>query len=121
MPLTFRERYCGHWNIPDEQFENHILDRVLYPPARWLRGLLKFLPGYFSPDREFIRSLGLIRSRRLFQAEAGEFHTDPANRLLMRRWLRLRVSAGRMRHAMDECWGDGSPCFEPVSADQSRR
>jgi hypothetical protein len=106
MQPTFRERYCRRWELPSEQFEAHLFDRALYPPARWLRALLLWIwPDYFSADREFMRCVGDIRSRRFFHAEAGEFHTDASNGRFLRRWLRLRVSAERTRRLMEECWG----------------
>ncbi|MBA3849956.1 MAG: hypothetical protein C0502_08160 [Opitutus sp.] len=106
MSPTFRERYCRHWAIPLEQFEPHALARALYPQARLVRGLLRLRAGYFTADCEFLRSVGDIRSRRLFPAEAADFHYVPQNRDLCRRWLRLRVSAERTRQLMEECWGD---------------
>jgi hypothetical protein len=76
----------------------------------WLRA------DYFSPDREFLRCVGDIRSRRFFHAEAGEFHADSVNHSMLRRWLRLRVSAERTRVIMEECWGaDTRAPVEPVS------
>lgn len=105
MPLTFRERYCEYWSISSEQFEDHVLLRALYPHARVLRRLLALRSDYFSPDHEFIRSVALLRSRRLFHGEVGEYHADPANHVFGRRWLRLRLSTDRVRHLMEECWG----------------
>lgn len=105
MQLTFRERYCDYWSISSEQFEEHLLLRALYPHARGLHRLLAMCPDYFYPDHEFIRSVALLRSRRLFHGEVGEYHADPANHGFLRRWLRLRLSTDRVRHLMEECWG----------------
>lgn len=61
-------------------------------------------PDFFAADREFIRGIADMRSRRGFQAEAAEFHTHSDNRSFSRRWLRVRVSAERARLWMEECW-----------------
>lgn len=119
MPPTFRERYAQRWAISPDDFEHHLLPRALYIHARWTRAALLWIwPDYFAADREFIRCIGDIRSRRFFHAEAGEFHNDPSNHSLLRRWLRLRVSAERTRLAMEECWGtaDSHAPVDPVSA-----
>ena len=105
MSQTFRERYSAFHKIPVEQFEEHLLPRALYWHARMFRGFLGLVPGYFVADRDFIRSVGDLRSRRFFHAEAGEFHTSEGNRGILRRVLRLRVSADRARKFMEECWG----------------
>lgn len=105
MQPTFRERYCQSLGLPTEAFEAHLFRRGLYLHARPFAGLLSLIPDYFSADHEFIRSVGGIRSRRFFHAEAGEYHMDGGNRGLLRRFLRLRVSAERVRLAMEEHWG----------------
>lgn len=106
MQLTFRDRYCEHWKIPPERFEEHLLARTLYPHARVMRRLLAALwPDYFYADQEFVRSVALLRSRRLFHGEVGEYHADPANHYFLRRWLRVRLSTDRVWRSMEECWG----------------
>jgi hypothetical protein len=105
MQPTFRERYCQSCGLALEQFDEHLLRRGLYLHARPLAGLLGLIPDYFIADHEFIRSVGDLRTRRYFHAEAGEYHTHTANRGFLRRWLRLRVSAERVRRAMEEHWG----------------
>lgn len=118
MPQSFRERYCAFHAVPLEEFEEHLLLRSLYFHARMIRTFLNFFPGYFVPDRDFIRSVGDLRSRRFFHAEAGEYHTSEGNRGFMRRILRLRVSADRTRHLMEECWTESetaAPIEKPAS------
>ncbi|HLP24768.1 MAG TPA: hypothetical protein VK477_03750 [Acidobacteriota bacterium] len=114
MALSFRERYCALHQIPLTEFEEHLLPGALYFHARWLRGLLKMLPDYFAADREFLRSVGDLRSRRFFHAEAGEYHTATACRGFLHRFLRLRVSAERVRLIMEKTWGvlDSNPPVE---------
>lgn len=119
MQPTFRERYCQRWAIPLEQFEEHLFHRSLYWHARVVRKLAAWIwPDHFSSDREFLRCVGDIRSRRFFHAEAVEFHGDGRNHIFLRRWLRLRVSAERTRRAMEECWGsaDSTAPVPSVSA-----
>lgn len=115
MHPTFRERYCRSYGLANEEFEQHIFRRGLYPHAALLRWLLGAIPEYFAADREFIRSVGDIRSRRFFHAEAGEYQMHLANRGFLRRWLRLRVSAERVRRCMEQHWGDENSAA-PVQA-----
>ena len=105
MALSFRERYCAIHRVAATDFEEHLLPRVLYFHARPFRALLATLPDYFAADREFLRSVGDLRSRRFFHAEAGEYHTSATCRGVLHRWLRLRVSAERVRQIMEETWG----------------
>lgn len=117
MAPTFRERYCQRWSISFDKFEQHLLPRVLYLHARPLHRVLALGPGHFATDREFLRNVGDIRSRRLFHAEAAEFHDALQNQGVLRRWLRLRVSAERTRRLMEECWGraESAAPSSPVS------
>lgn len=105
MALSFRERYCAIHRIAPAAFEEHLLPAALYFHARPLRGLLETLPDYFAADREFLRSVGDLRSRRFFHAEAGEYHTATTCRGFLHRFLRLRVSAERVRQIMEATWG----------------
>ncbi len=110
MAPTLRERYCAHWQISPDAYEEHLFRRSLYFHARGLRGIFQLVsPGYFAADREFIRAIGDLRSRRGFHSEAAEFHAAGANRALGRRWLRFRVSAERPRLWMEECWRSLEP------------
>ena len=104
IPPTFRERYCRQWELRPDEFEEHAFRRGLYPHARVLRPLLGMIDGYFGPDREFIQTVANLRSRRLFHAEAAEYHALSDRRRVLRRWLRLRVSAERTRVLMEACW-----------------
>lgn len=118
MALTFRERYCSIHQIAPDDFEEHLLPQALYLHARMFRSLLAMLPDYFSADREFLRSVGDLRSRRFFHAEAGEYHTATACRGFLHRFLRLRVSAERVRQIMEKTWGslDSNPPLEKPTA-----
>jgi hypothetical protein len=104
IPPTLRERYCRRWDLRPDEFEEHLFRRGLYLHARVARPVLDLLEGYFGPDREFIRAVGNLRSRRLFHGEAAEYHALSDRRRVLRRWLRLRVSAERTRLLMEACW-----------------
>ena len=119
MQPTFRERFCQRHGLPLHDFESRVFSETLYLPARPVVSLLRWIqPDFFSSDLEFIRSVGDIRSRRYFHAEAGEFHTHPSNRGILRRWLRLRVSAERVRRLMEAHWGESesAPAHEGVNS-----
>lgn len=105
MQPTFRERYCQSHGLPAQEFDAHLFRHGLYFHARPFARLLALIPDYFSADHEFIRSVGDIRSRRFFHAEAGEYHMDGTNRGILRRFFRLRVSAERVRREMEAHWG----------------
>jgi hypothetical protein len=104
IPPTFRERYCRQCDLRPDEFEEHLFRRALYPHARLLRPVLELMDGFFGPDREFLRGVGDLRSRRLFHGEAAEYHAQSDRRRVLRRWLRLRVSAERTRVLMEACW-----------------
>lgn len=116
MGLTFRERYCSIHRIDPSGFERHLLARALYSHAALLRSVLAALPDYLAADIEFLRCVGDIRSRRFFHAEAGEFHAHAANRRICRRFLRLRVSAERVRRIMEETWRATGESNPPVAS-----
>ena len=95
--MTFSEKFCAQRELAPEEFEAAVLRLSLHSPARVLRPLLALLPDYFSADRDFVRSVGRIRRRADFEAEASDFAHDPANRGVLRQRLRLRVSTRRLR------------------------
>ena len=99
---TFRELYCEQHALPSERFEDVLTARAWYPhalPWRWLTGLV--YREYYSPDREFVRAVGDLKSRRHFANEATDFHLHRDNRAFARRVLKARVSAERLRRIFD--------------------
>jgi len=94
---TFREIYCERHGIAQDKFERVLVWRSLHWPARPLFWLGRFYRDYYSPDFEFVRSVGELRSRRGFRNEAAEFHYHPQNRGLLRTLFRLRVSSRRLQ------------------------
>lgn len=105
MNPTFSETYCARHGVDAAEFERRLFREGLYPHARWVLGLLRLAGSdYFSPDREFIRAVGQLRSRRMLRAEIDEFHTHPRNRGFCRIALRLRVSTTRVRRLVEADW-----------------
>jgi len=99
---TFRELYCEQHGLPSERFEEVLTARAWYPHAqgwRWLMSLVN--REYYSTDREFVRAVGDLRSRRHFMNEASDFHLHRDNRAFPRRVLKARVSAERLRRIFD--------------------
>jgi hypothetical protein len=103
---SFRELYCERHGLPAERFEDALTARAWYPHARLVRGLMRLAyPKFLEPDREFVRAVGDLRTRRLFTNEAADFHMHRANRNFVRRVLKARVSAERLRRVFDEVMG----------------
>lgn len=104
---TFQERFCRHHGLAKADYTRAVLLRSLYPHARLLRPVLLWLnPDYFGPDLDFVRSVGLMRSRRDYAGEAADFHHADVTRDFLRGPLRLRVSAERLRRIVDATWGE---------------
>jgi hypothetical protein len=99
---TFAQKFCRHFGVPTERFDEEVLRRTLYPHARWVRRLGS--RDLLSVDRSFVLSVGRLTRRRDFAGEAGEFGQEPCNRRFWRRWGRFRVSVGRMRELFDRVW-----------------
>jgi hypothetical protein len=99
---TFRELYCEQHALQTERFVDVLTARAWYPHARPVRWLMQLVaPGYCAPDRDFVRSVGVLKSRRIFVDEAADFHLQPDNRRFVRRVCKARVSAERLRHIFD--------------------
>lgn len=104
MHPTFRERYCELYKLEPAKFEQHVFYRTLYWhtwPVVWL---LFLVPDFFLADREFIRGVGDMRSRRQFHAESSDFQSHRSNRTILRSWLRFRVSTKRVRDLVMRVW-----------------
>ena len=107
MAETFKEKVCGHFDIPPERYGETVLRLTLYPHARWLR-LFK-ASEWLAPDRNFVAEVGQLTRWRGFSEIAWDFQRAPQNRLFGRRALRLRVSVSRMRVLFSEVWGESIP------------
>lgn len=105
---SFAERYCAKHGLANWEFVESVLGHSLYVQARILKPILRLIPGYFKADREFIASVGRIKRLRDFDMEAFAYASDPDNRGLFRRALKLRVSAGRLNGLVWSTMRDGS-------------
>lgn len=105
LPACFYESFCQRHQVAYQDYEEEMLARCLYPHARALRGLIEvFAPGYFMPDVDFMRGVGVLRHRKEFRYEVEDFVSKHSRARLWRRVLRLRVSVDRVRAELDACW-----------------
>ncbi|MFI5065471.1 MAG: hypothetical protein ACHP9Z_16055 [Streptosporangiales bacterium] len=82
--------------MPD--FERTLFRRCLYRRVRPFHRILSWCHrDYFSADFELVRQAGAARSLREFDVEATHFGLHHRNLGFLRRVLRLRLSAGRLR------------------------
>jgi len=99
----FRELYCEHHGLNIEQYPEHILRQSLYPHARGLAHVLRFVlilfyPHYFRADFEFLHDIGCMKHYRDFNQSARIYNFHPSNhRNVLRRFLKLRLSTKRIR------------------------
>lgn len=104
---TFAEFYCEHHRVPSDQFESHLLQRCLYPQARWLKNLLSALDAdYFAPDLELIRATAQLTRPGGFAAEVAEYNYHSGNSGRLRREWKLRLSVTRLRAIVLELLGE---------------
>ncbi len=95
---TFAELYCETQGIAPERYTDVVLSRCLYPHARLVAPLVRFLwPNYFAADLDFVRSVGRLRRFREFSYEVEEFAHHPANRGFWRLSANVRVSSRALR------------------------
>ena len=98
MNKTLAESFCEKHRVPTARFEQAMLNRCLYPPARLLQKLLLLIDAdYFEPDLELIRSTGQLTRANGLAAEVAEFNYHPANSGRLRREWKLRVSVTRLQ------------------------
>jgi len=98
---TFQSLCCEYFKCAPDQYEQRALRRFLYPHARLLVPLLRFLtPDLFSPDLKFIRRIGGASDLRDATNDVVDFnHLNSNGSGFWRTGLRLRVSgrkAGRL-------------------------
>lgn len=106
-PKTFAQLYCEQNRLPREKFEQTLIFRTLHPQARALRRLLQLVPGdYFGADLEFVRQVGQLTRPADFSWEVADFHAHPANRRVLRRRLKLRLSIARLRRVVIQTFKD---------------
>ena len=79
-----------------------MLQRTLYPRARWRRGLVS--REACGVDRGFVASVGRLTRRADFFGEVREFRGGDRNQTFWRGALRLRISTDRMQALFREVW-----------------
>jgi hypothetical protein len=105
--VTFAEKFCAKHCLPLEKYEKIVLSRSLYPAARLLRPVLVLKANYFAADHEFVLRVGRLMRLGGFEAEVQDFLYDPNNRGFLRRVLKLRVSARRLRRVVRDLTEQG--------------
>jgi hypothetical protein len=94
---TFAERFCKFYGVQPDDYARTVFRLTAYRGARILAPLLRLLnPDYFACDYSFIRNVGALQRPEDLIDEIRYYFWHPWNRGLLRRTLRLRVSAGRM-------------------------
>lgn len=98
---NFRNRYCAHHGVRDDEFESFLLPRSLYPQARLLGPLARLLRADpFSVDRVTLQQVGRCREPRQWLEEVHDFRHLAENRTFVRRVLRLRLSISRLHREL---------------------
>ena len=104
---SFQEKFCDHYGVPAELYEETVLRLTLYAHARWM--IRWPARDFLAADRSFVAGVGRLTRWRDFDREAQEFQQDPRNRVFYRRTLCLRVSVDRMRVLFSEVWDGAVP------------
>lgn len=100
---TFAERFCEDHGLSSEEYAPVVLNRCLYPHARFCRWLVAlFKRRHFEADYDFVHDAGRLMRFRDFDLAVDEFLYHPGNCGLARRVLRLRVSSQRLRRLVRE-------------------
>ena len=102
MGQTFAELFCLKRKLPIEQYNKAMLRCCLYRRALIFKPLLTLVsPRYFDPDTELISRVGSLAELDALHNEIVAFKNHPANRRILRRFLHLRISAGRLKDVFD--------------------
>lgn len=100
---SFGALYCASRKIGAEKYETSVLAETLYPHARLLTPVLRFVwPRHFTADYDFVQSVARLERFRDFFNEAEDFSHHPDNVGFSRVTLNLRVSSRRMRRLVRE-------------------
>lgn len=126
---TFAAKFCERYGMVPAAFENEVLSRCLYPMGKFVFWLRRKSPNAFRPDRDFIRGVGKISRAHEHRDEVWAFTCDPENRRFTRRYLKCRVSAGKvyalMRSVLEPAKPvakiDSSAPFTPAVTDEEKR
>jgi hypothetical protein len=120
--IPFSEAYCRRHHLSLDRFEHAVLARALYPHARILAPLIRFMkPDHFAADLDLVRGTGQLRRLRDFGVEATDFahHPAPANIGSLRHVLRLRASTQRLRRLVQETLHESTNRPAPVGGTEA--
>lgn len=108
MPArTFADLYCARHGLTRQSYHAHVFRRALFPHARLLAGLVKlFRRMHFLPDHEFVEETAYLTGVADFSQPLGSFLEHPANRSVLRRTFRLRLSARRLLRLVRETFAE---------------
>jgi hypothetical protein len=96
-PRTFAEIYCEREGLAPGEWPGVLFRRTLYPHARVLARIIRLVNRrHFLADHEFVEDVGHLRNLSDFTLVLGSYLEHPSNWGLLRRRLRVRVSARRM-------------------------
>jgi hypothetical protein len=98
--VTFRERFCQKYKIPDDKYERVAMRHALYPHARLVWWLVTLDSQFDTADIEFIRCIGRTARLREYENEALDYRQHPRNDGFLRKRLKLRVSVARFRRVV---------------------
>lgn len=115
MP-TFQELYCAKNQCTPEQFHKRVFHHCLYPHARPIAPLIRFLSyDFFAADRTLLLSVADAVSMRRVREEVRDYFWDSNNRGWMREALRIRVSGQRLKDLAREYLPESTsvPPFPP--------
>jgi len=103
---NFAVQFCQKRNLAPERFVERVLAEALYPHAHILYVILvRMHPDFGAADLDFINGVGRLWRLEDFWAEAEDFGHHPRNFGFLRRRLRIRVSARRLRRLMKKTLG----------------
>jgi hypothetical protein len=96
MP-TFSELFCQRHGVEPSHYADAMFRRCLHRRAILFAPLIRlFSSDYFEADFDLIGSVGKITSTRDLSDELSNFNFHPANKGLLRRRLKMRVSGRRL-------------------------
>jgi len=97
QPRTFEQRFCSHHQCDAAAFRRFVFWQSLPPRIRPFAKLMWACHrAFFLPDQRLVEEAAKARCVDDVQLDAHDFRQDPANRRFLRRFLRLRISTGRL-------------------------
>ena len=103
--MTFKQHLCLRLSIPESEYERTVLRLTLYPQARYLWPLLRYLGHDRKPDLDFIEGVARITQLKELAGEVSDYQLDPRNEGFLRTTLSLRISVRNMVSLVSEVMG----------------